>query len=268
MTLAHRVIGPEGAPSSVFVVHGILGSGRNWTSVARSLVSRLAGWRVVLVDLRGHGDSHGLAPPHDLDACARDLAVLASKLGAPDAVIGHSFGGKVVMQAARDGALSPASVWALDTPPGAAAAGSPGHVEMTRVFEALRSVPQPLGSRGEVVNHLAKHGLSKGIGQWMTTNLRLEDGGYVWRFDLEVAWSLIQSYFREDLWPWLRSGPEGLRFVRGARSDRFDAPAIRRLEELPPPVRVDVLADAGHWVHVDNPGDLLDLLVDDLAELG
>jgi len=66
-------------------------------------------WRFVLVDLRNHGRSaeiQNLHPPHDLDNAARDLANLVEVHGWdwPDAVIGHSLGGKVALQYAQSGA--------------------------------------------------------------------------------------------------------------------------------------------------------------------
>lgn len=68
-----------------------------------------AEWRMVLVDLRNHGNSAGvqsLEPPHDLDNAAADLANLVKSQGWdwPDVVIGHSLGGKVALQFAQSGA--------------------------------------------------------------------------------------------------------------------------------------------------------------------
>ena len=64
--LAHEVHGaPFGskvdadASSTIFILHGLMGAGRNWRSFAKQLRQRLGEqeWRVVLVDLRGHGAS-------------------------------------------------------------------------------------------------------------------------------------------------------------------------------------------------------------------
>lgn len=61
---------------------------------------------MVLVDLRNHGKSaeiEGLSPPHDMANAAKDLANLVKSQGWawPDAIIGHSMGGKVALQFAE-----------------------------------------------------------------------------------------------------------------------------------------------------------------------
>lgn len=124
--------------STAFVLHGLLGSGRNWRSFSRSLSSTLSNsssnkgtvsisrsmsyfvlsvsdliresdtveWRMVLVDLRNHGKSaelQGFEPPHDMFNAAKDLANLIKSQSWlwPDVVIGHSMGGKVALQFAE-----------------------------------------------------------------------------------------------------------------------------------------------------------------------
>ena len=85
----------------MLLLHGIYGACRNWGSVARRLVRARPDWSVVLVDLRSHGRSPRLSP-HTLDACADDLLRLEARLVLPaDAVLGHSFGGKVALVYAR-----------------------------------------------------------------------------------------------------------------------------------------------------------------------
>ena len=66
----HRVEGPADAPRTAFVLHGIYGSLRNWRGMATRMVERNPGWKVVLVDLRNHGDSAGAPPPHTVAAAA------------------------------------------------------------------------------------------------------------------------------------------------------------------------------------------------------
>eukprot|EP00277_Geminigera_cryophila_P017026 CAMPEP_0179457796 /NCGR_PEP_ID=MMETSP0799-20121207/41490_1 /TAXON_ID=46947 /ORGANISM="Geminigera cryophila, Strain CCMP2564" /LENGTH=179 /DNA_ID=CAMNT_0021258693 /DNA_START=375 /DNA_END=911 /DNA_ORIENTATION=- len=86
------------------IVHGILGTGRNWVPFTRKLLSHFPDYQFILVDMRGHGESHAPGKfgthnsDHTVDVCAQDLENLCKHLGcAPDVVIGHSFGGKVAL---------------------------------------------------------------------------------------------------------------------------------------------------------------------------
>lgn len=266
---------PPNALRTAFVLHGVLGSARNWLSFTRRLAPRLPGWRFVLVDLRNHGDSHGLPPPQTLAACADDVAALAAHLQVqPEAVIGHSFGGKVALAyASRPGQGGLRQCWVLDAVPGRTERGPVDDTdphEVVAVVAALRTLPLPIVSRGALQEALRARGFSESFTGWMTTNLRpLDTGGFTWRFALESIDAMLESYFETDFWPFLSNTPAGLtvRLVRAERSDRWRAADLARLEQVQGSgrVRLSVLANAGHWLHVDNPEGLMDLLVDGLA---
>ncbi len=261
------------AEHTAFVLHGVLGSGQNFTRFIQRLAERRSEYRYVLVDLRHHGRSSGAPPPNTLEACALDLSALAGSLGVqPRTVIGHSFGGKVAVEYARVLAAAAASspgareleqVWVLDAVPGTQP--GPGSSEIARVIAAVRAVPMPAASRKDVVQHLmAQSGLSSGLAEWMTTNLKREGELYGWVFNLEAIEELLADYFRVDHWHFLaepRERPE-FRLVVAERSDRWLPAERERARRLPPPARVVYhdLPNAGHWVHVDNPDALLELM--------
>jgi len=264
--------------SSALVLHGILGSRRNWRGFARRLVAARPDVALALVDLRNHGDSWGTGapadPPHTLAACAADLDALVPALTAreglpaPAAVIGHSFGGVVALAWARRRALADrplAQCWVLDALPAPAAPVG----EIARVIAGLRAVSLPLARREDLVDHLTGAGFSQGVALWMTTNLRRgpDGGGLIWRFDLDAVEQMLADYVREDLRPWLRERAPGaaITFVRAARSDRWTPEALADLADLPG-ARVRLLPGAGHWLHVDNPAGLQAMLAAGLPE--
>lgn len=258
--LAHLVEGAPDAPRTAFVLHGILGSARNWRTFARELARRHPAWRLVLVDLRNHGDSRNAPPPHTLEACAADLAALAATLGvAPEAIVGHSFGGKVALAYARDHGEALRTAWVLDAVPGPVDLEDG---EVDRVVAALRAIPMPVARRNDVHEALRARGFSEAISSWMTTNLAPAPAGYEWRFDLDAIAEMLASYERLDLWPFLRSTRLDIRIVRAERSDRWTPTELAPFATAPANVRLVPLADAGHWVHVDNPEGLQVLLAD------
>jgi hypothetical protein len=62
-----RLSDVDPARKFVFIVHGILGTGRNWVPFTRMLVSKFPDWQFLLVDQRGHGESHFALPPRQGD---------------------------------------------------------------------------------------------------------------------------------------------------------------------------------------------------------
>lgn len=85
--------GPPGAPT-VVLIHGLVASGGlNWFPA----MGRLAeDFRVVAIDLRGHGRSMRVGAQFRLADCADDVAALADVLGVDRfIVVGYSLGGPV-----------------------------------------------------------------------------------------------------------------------------------------------------------------------------
>jgi pimeloyl-ACP methyl ester carboxylesterase len=82
---------------------------------------------------------------------------------------------------------------------------------------------------------------------------------------------MFSSYKRLDFWDLLESPPQGvdIHIVRAARSDRWSKRELEQLDAVDKSsggrVRVHVLPDAGHWLHIENPGGLLGLISPSLA---
>jgi pimeloyl-ACP methyl ester carboxylesterase len=90
-----------GSGRSLVLVHGITESRRTWDPLVEPLVA--AGYRVVAIDLRGHGDSSRTAP-YDLATMAGDVGAVLAHEGLDDALlVGHSLGGAVVSAYAAGG---------------------------------------------------------------------------------------------------------------------------------------------------------------------
>ena len=272
MLLAYDLEGH--GPHLVALVHGILGSGRNLRSLARRLTERLPGWRAMTLDLRNHGASPGAPPPHTVEACARDLALVFETVGVPDVVLGHSFGAKVALAWAGGAARAPRQVWLLDAPIGASdhASDADEGGEVTAVIAAVASVPMPVASRAALVEALRESGLAEPVARWMTTNLRPEGPGLVWRFDLAAIPAMLVSFAATDLWPVLaplaRRGCQVV-VVRAGRGGRFSDDERARLAEAATRGLLTelVIPHVGHWLHTEDPEALLALLVPRLAAL-
>ena len=255
--LNYSVLG-EGA--DIFLCHGIMGSGQNWRTFARSLQEVRPEYGIVLVDLRNHGRSPVGEAPHTIRACAEDLIALEKEVGTPKIVIGHSFGGKVALDYAH--VRSPKQMWMLDSPPGTLEEKPEDQSEVIQVITALRGVPVPLEKRKDLVDCLMVQGFSRAISNWMTTNLKRGPNGYEFRFSLPVIEELLADYFQYDGWKVLEKEDKktDIHVVHAQNSDRWTENSRARLQALSEVgVGVHCLPRAGHWVHVDNPTGLRNL---------
>lgn len=92
-TLAYRRRGGAGQP--LVLLHGISDDGRNWEPFLSVLDPN---WDVVMVDLRGHGQSADPEEGWDFATVAAEVAALCLHLGlARPWVAGHSLGGAIAL---------------------------------------------------------------------------------------------------------------------------------------------------------------------------
>ncbi|MCS7152380.1 MAG: alpha/beta fold hydrolase [Bacteroidia bacterium] len=235
----------SGEPAYVFL-HGFLGSGDNWRTIAKSL--SLSG-SAYLVDARNHGRSPH-APTHRYPELAQDLIELLDAENIPSAhLLGHSMGGKVGMYAAMHFPDRVKSLVVVDIAP---RAYSGGHEV---ILQALSQVDLRAARREEIEAQLAKFIPDAGVRLFLLKNLaRDEKGNFFWRLNLPV---LIQEY------PHVIAAVEGpsylgpVLFLRGELSPYIKASDIEEMTKLFPNASIETIPNAGHWVHVDNPSATL-----------
>ena len=266
--LAHEV---HGAPfdskvdadalSTIFILHGLMGAGRNWRTFAKQLRQRLGeqDWRVVLVDLRGHGASAsvGQGAGHGVVEAARDVDALAKMVGtAPSVVVGHSLGGKIALEYSKLATTAPKQTWSLDSVPGRVEADPHGVAE---VLSAIRALPRRIPSRKWLAQALPQ--FSAELVDWIGSNLKnVRDGGSELElvFNLDTVMQLYDSYQKTDSWHAIEDEASGIYVVKAENSTRWSTACVERLKRSP--ANFQVLANAGHWVHTDNPNGLLEIL--------
>ena len=212
-----------------------MGSSRNLLTIARMMTERFPDWQIILPDLRHHGESGFFEPPNTVQACAQDIFELGIKA---DMIIGHSFGGKVAL--CLNELMPVKQVWVWDAEPGLVAPEN-----TYRTVQTLKQIKMPLPNRQAVQQAILSLGLSRDIAAWMTTNLRETPEGLFWKFDLDIILELLSSFGSTAIEP-----RENTDFIKAERSSHMllDSP------------RVHLLKNAGHWVHIDNPSGVLDIM--------
>lgn len=270
--LHHELVQQDGAAVRgwLLLTHGIFGSGGNWRSIARSLHRARPDLGCVLVDLRNHGRSPSPPPPHDLDACAADLAELMNDLaqrGVPVlAAAGHSFGGKVIALLRHlDRAPAVRQWWMLDSSPSARPQVWTERSSVLRVLETLESLPPTFPSRAAFERAITEQGHPAAVAQWLALNLRDDGAGALrQRLPVPAVREMLASYWATDLWPAVRSPSGGeLHVVIADRSTTLDSDDRQALAACPPHVHAHTIA-ADHWLHIDAPDAVVALLAEHL----
>jgi esterase len=277
MELAHAFVTAPGGEASaaaaeperwMFFLHGILGSGANWRTFAKRVVAARPDWGVVLVDLRLHGESlQGFEAPHTLASAANDLVELSALLGPRSirGVLGHSFGGKVALEYARQRRGDLDQLFVIDSTP-SARPNRRGSESTQHIVDLLTDLPTEFADRGAFTAWIEARGVSRPTAMWLAMNVRpvVNTTRFVFRVDVASIRELLADYFRVDLWDILEQPPAGAplqaHLIVGGKSGVVDA-ADRERARRCPTTTLDVIAEADHWVHVDAPDALLALVL-------
>jgi esterase len=258
--LAHLRAGGGARP--LVLLHGLLGSARNLSTLARHLAERRPEFAVVAFDLTGHGVSPPLPAGADTALLAAAVRERARALGLqrPLSLVGHSLGGRVALRAALSDPGAIGVVTLLDITPGPLTAAR----EVAGVVDILRGMPEQFASRAEARSRLVDGGLGSALAEWVLLNLEPAGTGYRWRVDRRALAELHRRVGVEDLWPSVESPrPWALRCVRAGASAYVNDDDVRRLVAAGCPVAT--IEGAGHFLHVEQPGAVADAVVAGLA---
>jgi pimeloyl-ACP methyl ester carboxylesterase len=238
----HAVTTGHGRP--LVILHGLLGSSRNWGGIAKALGEHR---RVLALDLPNHGASPW-TEVMDYPFMARAVAATIGSLGEPATVVGHSMGGKAAMVLALTRPDLVERLVVVDIAP----------VAYTHTFapyiKAMRAAPlATAGRRGDIEQSLAATIPDAGVRAFLMQNLEGGAAGYRWRANLAVLGAHMDDILGfPPLPPAARYTGPAL-FVAGARSDYILPEHHQTIRALFPHARFVTIDAAGHWVHADAP---------------
>ena len=232
--------GPEGTP--LVIVHGLFGSARNWTAIAK----RLAAARpVVAVDLRNHGDSPR-DRAHGYEEMAADLGEVVADLGGKADILGHSMGGKVAMVFALAQPDAVRRLIVADIAPVAYEHTQIGYVEALQGLDL-----SGLTRRSEADRRLAASVPEPGVRAFLLQSLLLGEGEPSWKLNLDVLGAEMPRIMG---FPEVEGRFEGpVLFLRGGASDYVQDSHAEAIRALFPQAEIAALAGAGHWLHAEQP---------------
>lgn len=234
------------------LVHGLFGQGRNFMGIAKTLVAHDPDLKVVLVDLPNHGQSpwtNTIDYTEMADQVAANLRAWSPDR--PVALLGHSMGGRTVMQLALRHPELVERLVVVDISPVEG-------VRSSNVFEGLISALrklnlEALGSRGEANQQLSPLIPDGTIRGFLLQNLRYgsrygEPSHWYWQCNLDL---LERDLDEVANWPdpgeAVFDGP--VLWIRGQLSGYVQDEHRPGMDKLFPQTRLVTIKNAGHWVH-------------------
>jgi 2-succinyl-6-hydroxy-2,4-cyclohexadiene-1-carboxylate synthase len=236
----------EGGPGELLVlVHGFTQTQAAWEPVAARLRDR---WRLVRVDLPGHGGSAGVR------AGFAEAAALLGECGGRAAYVGYSLGGRLCLRLALDRPELVRALVLLGASPGIADPAA--RAERRAADEALAA-------------GIEHDGVAAFLDRWLAGPLvathpppraGLPDRLANTPAGLASALRLLGAGAQAPLWDRLA----GLRcptlLVAGALDGKFAAIAAEMAAAIGPAAQRALVPGAGHAVHLERPAELATLV--------
>lgn len=257
MKLFYRKYG-SGPP--LFILHGLYGSSGNWTTIAHTLGNSFT---VYLPDQRNHGQSPH-SSVHDYDSMSNDLHELLLSLNIKKIFLaGHSMGGKTAIAFALKW---PEMLYGL-----LVADISPFVNENTKlealnqhlnILSAMNSFdPGSISSRSEGETYLKEKIASEKVRSFIMKNLqRLKNNRFSWKLNvpvlLEYLPKIMEGIKRNlNMSQQVKGFP--VIFIKGEKSDYLPESDFKDILNVFPAAEFIVIPDAGHWIHADNPDEVI-----------
>jgi len=243
-------------------VHGGGANAHWWTHVAAWFARD---YRVLAIDLSGHGDS-GHRPVYALDQWTNEVIAVAEAGGieGKPVVVGHSMGGFVTIATAARYADAFEGVIICDSPVTAPSPEAQSHRRdefgRPRVYPSLddalprfRAVPTQANNLDYVVDHVARRSIME------------VDGGYAWKFDRQIFESFGGSMraIAAPFLPMIRCRFALLRSQYGLVTRSIGQEMYEALGRVAPVIE---LPQTGHHPMLDQPLLLLTALRSLLAD--
>ncbi|KAI7899015.1 Alpha/Beta hydrolase protein [Cokeromyces recurvatus] len=266
----HKYSIQSSTDSPILICHGLFGSKQNWSSLGKALSSRLHR-DVYTIDLRNHGASPH-HPVHTYKAMAEDVIQFMQSQQLHDPIlIGHSMGGKVIMATALQHANQVSKVISVDMPPVAIQLAS----DFERYIKAMKAVEEARPKRQMEADEILKEFVPDiDIRMFLLTNLKRDphdkEGVMRFRIPYDILGQSLGEISGFDVILKDEGGHyEGpTLFIAGGNSP-YLKPFTEKESEIKalfPNSKLDIIENAGHWVHAEKPEQVLSSIISFIKE--
>lgn len=240
----------EGSGKPFVIMHGFLGMSDNWKTLGTQFAE--SGFEVHMLDLRNHGRSIQ-SSEFNYELMVYDVVEYCKEKNLTSIyLLGHSMGGKVAMFTATQ---FPDLVEKLIVADIGVKYYKPHHDEILAGLSAVDFSKKP--SRSEVEEILTPYISDFGTRQFLMKSLYWKEPGQLdFRFNLEAFIEnkdVIGDALAEDA---IFDKPT--LFLKGANSRYILESDSDEIKKHFPKAEIEIVANAGHWLHAENPKDFYD----------
>jgi len=245
--ILHSKVFGEG--KALVILHGLFGMLDNWQGLAKQFGQF---FETHIVDQRNHGKSFH-AEAHNYELMCADLMNYLDVRGLDKvSLLGHSMGGKTAMMFA---AKFPERVEKLVVVDIAPKYYAPHHQEILAGLNAVENAK--VQSRKEADKLLSQYFSELGIRQFLLKNLYWRTNeDLAFKFNLDVLSKEIQNVGEAIFDTAVFTEPT--LFIDGETSNYILEEDVELIERHFPDAEIVEIANAGHWVHAENPQDFFD----------
>ncbi len=240
-----------GSGEPVIILHGFLGMLDNWHSFAKKLSES---YRVITIDQRNHGKSFH-SDDFDYNIMSEDLYRLIEELDLNNVkLIGHSMGGKTVMQFLSQYSSQVDKAVIVDIAPKQYYGGHEA------ILEALSSMDlSAINKRSDAQDILMEKLGNLGVVHFLLKNLtRNPDQSFGWKANIKVLHQKYYEVSSEIKFDMPCDVPT--LFVKGSKSNYITDDDRSDIETAFSHSKIIEIEGAGHWVHAEKPVELLEVV--------
>ncbi|MGV4529480.1 alpha/beta fold hydrolase [Ornithobacterium rhinotracheale] len=253
--LFSKIIGDK--PKHLIILHGLFGMLDNWATLGKKFGEYFT---THLVDARNHGHSfHSDEMSHE--AMAEDLyRYMQAHKVEKASFIGHSLGGKAVMQFALKYPEMVDKLIVADMSP---KDYEPHH---QAILKALNSVDfSKVESRSDVEDFLKEYIKVPAVRMFLMKSVqRCDEGKYAYKFNLKSLTENYNDLITNHLPDKTFNGD--VLFLGGENSSYITEPDTMQIKKYFPHAEITQIAGAGHWLHAEKPDEFLEICLNFLLK--
>jgi len=244
----------------LIILHGLFGSSDNWVTIAKNLSDSFT---VYLPDQRNHGQSPH-SDIHDYDSMRDDLFELVVDLKLKKFFLaGHSMGGKTAISFALKWPEMITGLLIADISPfiNENTNDSAYNQHLTILNEMLSIDLSLISTRSGVESVLLKKIPSDKVRGFILKNLRRSSSNnFSWKINVSSLLSNLEKIMegidrKTNISQQVTGFP--VIFLKGSDSDYLPSTDFMDIQKVFPAAEFIVVANAGHWIHSDQPAEVV-----------